>query len=667
MESEFRRSIRNRVASLSIPILLGVICWGLPSGVAAQAFPEFPHVENLTEGFRVEQSFSSVAVAPSDSEYLYLGTNRGEIYTSTDGGDSWVEHHLVKFPRVSEFPLRPHLGVNQGMHQFLGAAPSTIPLNRFASVYGWPGTTQWDLPDLIPSDLMDPEPFRIDEVVPPGVTLTDQFATGTVDRLFERNLSWRYLDEMPPRFGFVPPVYRSGRRKQLDVRWLTVHPDDPETAFAVTNDGLFRTKDGGYSWVREFDNPLADRRVSHHVAMYPEDDDIRFLCTQHGLFVTKDDGETYSKVEDSIIARIGCFYVNFHPERPRELWVGTVFGVWVSKDFGETFDLQFYTRVPGQIQIKRVTFDPNDPSNIVLGSNEIAFLSRDGGDSFRRVGVYSFTKQQIVNVTFGREPGHILVATERDIWRTTDWGESWEALYFGDIGFLTKWAFFPYGVDGPLWVLSQAELLSLQRTSPTGMKPGEVDRMKELFEREPSMGATIMQALRSHDAYRPVLNRRRRKARLRNLAPKLQAVGAYRDVNAEFIKRGRLYDASLAAEDGLPRAYATEGVFEDWHFELWGNWDLGALIFNREMLPSGKSFQLNEKLARRLREDIRLVYGERRRIQIKQIADPSGSPRKKLLREMRVEELTELLDIMTRGWFSRYVEGKVDGVEGYGD
>ena len=629
----------------------------------AQGFPKIPQVDNLTEGFRIEKTFKSIAVAPSDPEVIYIGTTNGLIYTSKDGGDTWVEQDLVNRPRALGLKLKVREGLPVQVVEYGGESPN-LGLRHYAEVFNWPGTPLWQLPSLDPSTVMEPYQFRFDEVVPGDLALFEAQTGAQFEEFFSRDDLWRSAPPLAPQLGFGPRLQPANAGDKLTVNWLAVHPEDAETVFAATTDGLFRSDDGGYSWVREFDNPLADRRISNHVAFYPKDPNTRFLCTKHGLFFTDDNGETYSKVEDSIIQRIGCNYVTFHPERPRELWVGTVFGVWVSRDFGETFDLEFYTRVPGQIQIKKVEFDPDNPDNILLGSGRIVFLSRDGGESFHRLGVYSFTKQQIRNVLFSGEPGNMVVATDRDVWRTTDWGKNWESVVFGNTGWLIQWMTMPRGEKGPLWVLSEGELLELSAEAPRELTGAELDRLRSTIEDEPTITATMIQALRSHRVMRPWLNRKRKSARWSHLLPKLQAAGTYRRTEPKFVGRGLIYGSTGQTDGRFPRGLATRGDFDGWHLEVFGWWDLNQLIFDRRVMPSGQNFQYSEKLVRSLREDVQLVYSERRRLQIKMITENHGDARRRLMRRMRIEELTELLDIMTDGWFGRHVTREEQRVGG---
>jgi photosystem II stability/assembly factor-like uncharacterized protein len=90
----------------------------------------------------------------------------------------------------------------------------------------------------------------------------------------------------------------------------------------------------------------------------------------------------------------------------------------------------------------------------------------------------------------------------------------------------------------------------------------------------------------------------------------------------------------------------------------WGasfSWDLSELVWN----PDQTSIDSRAKLMTEMREDllsqISRIYFERRRLQIELIAGISYDPSDTLSKQMRVDELTALLDALTGGNFSKNI------------
>ena len=641
------RHARGRLHGWLLLLIVAVVVT-LPAPLWAQAFPKVPYVDNLTQGFRIEKHFNTFEFSPVNSDIVYIGTDDGYIYVSEDGGETWDEHDLVNRPEDRSFPLE----IREGLH---------LTPRGYADAYDWP-QENWELDELDPNTMVEPlgnAPGIPDKLT----TFFESYTSGQVNQLFNRQGGLALqLNALDSDLGHAPEVAPK-EGDNLVVNRLKAHPMDADKVFAATNDGLFRSEDRGHTWVREYDNPIESRRVVNHLQFSPKDPSLRFMCTSHGLMVTEDGGQTFSKVEDSILMRLPCYQITFHPENPKEIWVGTVFGVWVSKDLGRSFDLIHYTRVPGQIKIRKVAFDPNDPQNILLQSSEIVFLSRNGGESFRRLGFYSFTDQKMQRILFTNQPGELLVATDHDLWKSSDWGENWTSVLFGNVGWLIEMAIFPKGVDGPLWMLSESEVLRLHRQAPIDVDRGRLEQIKALIRREPSLSTTLMKTLRVHRVVRSELNDLRQKARWSHLLPEVHVAGAYRQISPEYLGRGIFYGAPDAGSGRLPKGQGTSGEFDDFHVEVFGNWDLASLIFNQQELPAGADFERNEEFARELRKSVQLIYTERRRLQIKQIITEEPDPRAGLMREMRIEELTHQLNTMTEGWFSAHIGQGVVNVE----
>jgi len=55
-------------------------------------------------------------------------------------------------------------------------------------------------------------------------------------------------------------------------------------------------------------------------------------------------------------------------------------------------------------------------------------------------------------------------------------------------------------------------------------------------------------------------------------------------------------------------------------------------------------------------DDVTRSYFERRRLQVELITDPPTEPKAQLAKELRIQELTAILDGLTGGWFSSEIE-----------
>jgi photosystem II stability/assembly factor-like uncharacterized protein len=212
------------------------------------------------------------------------------------------------------------------------------------------------------------------------------------------------------RYRLVGPS-RGGR-----VTTVTGVPSQPRTFYlGVASGGLFRTTDGGVTWV-----PITDSKVplgsTGCVAVSESDpkiiylgtgsDDVRSnVSTGHGLYKSTDGGETWKFGGLYDAGQIGA--VRIHPTNPNIVWVaaqGNAFkpnserGVYKTTDGGGTWQkVLFISDWVGAMDLELKPDNPNivyawmsrlerKPWTIISGSKEGGFFrSMDGGEHFTKI------------------------------------------------------------------------------------------------------------------------------------------------------------------------------------------------------------------------------------------------------------------------------------------
>ncbi len=136
--------------------------------------------------------------------------------------------------------------------------------------------------------------------------------------------------------------------------------------------------------------------------------------------------------------------LDYHPERPRSLYVASASGgLWITDDHGTTWRCVFEQE--GTLSIGDIAVDPNDPDTIWVGTGEAnnqrssywgdgIYKTTDGGGSWKNVGLPD--SHHIGRIAIDpSDSDHVLVAAlghlytanaERGLFRTTDGGESWQ-------------------------------------------------------------------------------------------------------------------------------------------------------------------------------------------------------------------------------------------------
>ena len=95
---------------------------------------------------------------------------------------------------------------------------------------------------------------------------------------------------------------------------------------------------------------------------------------------------------------------------------------------------------------------------------------------------------------------------------------------------------------------------------------------------------------------------------------------------------------------------------QDWGVNL--KWKVGELIWNGDQT----SIDSRSKLMVELRDDIinelTRLYFERRRLQMEMLFQPPQSDIERVEKELRLQELTALIDGLTGGYLSRCIKNK---------
>ena len=224
--------------------------------------------------------------------------------------------------------------------------------------------------------------------------------------------------------------------------WFATIGAGPDGLILAASDlsGFYRSTDRGQSWDVI---GLAQGLTSTHASgmgFHPSNPDILFLGTEDGLFRSSDGGESVYQVLDSgyitdikISAsepQIG--YAARHSE-----WNTNDGAIYKSEDGGLTWT-RASVDLPDGLRILKLTLDPNDADTLYLLSGEgrfasgpaTAYRSVDGGVHWRRIGdglgdvmdlaVAPADPATLYLTTFGEDEessGHLH--------RSTDWGDAW--------------------------------------------------------------------------------------------------------------------------------------------------------------------------------------------------------------------------------------------------
>jgi hypothetical protein len=183
--------------------------------------------------------------------------------------------------------------------------------------------------------------------------------------------------------------------------------------------------------------------------------------------------------------------------------------------------------------------------------------------------------------------------------------------------------------------------------SPLARADDEVARIMAKFDNEPTVRQVQLAAIEYYNVSPDTIQSLRSRARRKALLPGLT-------VGASTYKQS----SSLAVDDIVYRAIGI-ARFEDQNGAYYGantslTWNLDRLVFNAEELDVMSLIGIQDGIQR----EVTTLYYVRRRLQIEQLLNPPTTTSARIASELRLEELTGLLDAYTGGYFSKSIKNK---------
>jgi photosystem II stability/assembly factor-like uncharacterized protein len=244
-----------------------------------------------------------------------------------------------------------------------------------------------------------------------------------------------------------------------DIQAIAVHPDDRDVVYAATDDGPYRSVNGGDSWERT-DYPKGGARV-WSIIVHPANPKVLYAGTSPiGIFRSEDGGDTWRELpKPKVPERCSIPFAHrvmklaIHPKRPDEIFaVLEINGVMRSTDAGETWQdcnpglirlseqphLKNHGLCPddfeGMLDGHSIAACPRRPGSAVVACRMGLFQSDDGGESWRDLEL-----ARSAHLSYGRDvraSGHdpnvlfvgVGVSVKNDngaIYRSADAGRSW--------------------------------------------------------------------------------------------------------------------------------------------------------------------------------------------------------------------------------------------------
>ncbi len=324
--------------ALSLAALLGSGCQRSDAIVVIQLHPTNPNIiyvatndyiyktrdggqtwENLSRGM-THSRVIAMAVDPVYPATVYAGTKGDAVFKSYDGGHTWRSQRnglddATITSVVNQFVFDPA----DNAHLFVATT-----MGVFESVNGG---DSWQKRMEGMKEVLMVVTLALDTTRPQVMYAG---TSGGVYKTVNQAACWEKVNN-----GLVPPdVIKSSRA--LGVTAMQVDPHRPDTVYAATLNGIYKTTDGAQSWTR-IAQSLPDQMISAMVLDRSRPDTL-YVASREGVHISEDGGATWRALNRGL-ATLNIRSLAQSPTEPTIWYVGTNgSGLYRSRDGGETWE-----------------------------------------------------------------------------------------------------------------------------------------------------------------------------------------------------------------------------------------------------------------------------------------------------------------------------------------
>ncbi len=223
-----------------------------------------------------------------------------------------------------------------------------------------------------------------------------------------------------------------------EVRALALAPSDPATLVAGTDDGVYRTTDGGESWLRISPPSHADLINLDSLAVDPRSAETIYAGTWHLAWKTTDAGRSWRSIKAGMIDDSDVMTLTLDTRNPDHVFATACSGIYRSPNAAG-----LWSKVRGIPSSSRRTRafaqDPAQPTTLYAGTTEGLFVSEDDGRTWER----RTTPTTVVNAVVPLPGGVVLLGTDgTGVLRSIDSGHTFAPANEGFFGHLVARTLF---------------------------------------------------------------------------------------------------------------------------------------------------------------------------------------------------------------------------------
>ncbi|MFZ5800784.1 MAG: WD40/YVTN/BNR-like repeat-containing protein [Candidatus Omnitrophota bacterium] len=408
---------------------------------------------------------------------------------------------------------------------------------------------------------------------------------------------------------------------------------EKDEVYAATGDGLFISRDAGRRWNRIFQGMGEFDRNCLSIAVF---DGIIFLGTGKTLFLSPDLGRTWqraggapdnTRVTDIAVSSAAAYAAVsdgvYYSAAPFQNWQRIFVEFPEDENGAESDSLPEENGATAPAAINRITIDPHNSQRIFLATQSGIIFSEDAGKGWKKFPSAGILSREVKDILISQKDGAMFCANSLGVYRFSD--GKWESISAG-MPFRESFA-LAQAVDGEIWVAGRGGVYKLEQDHLRSS--AALHLRSSAFSNEPSIQELQKVAIDYAEVSAEKIKSWRRRASIKAVMP---------EVSLDF-------DRTVTTALGSTYDRAAIGP-QDWGVNL--KWNVGELIWNNDQTSIDSRSKLMVELRDDILNELTRLYFERRRLQME-----TGENSE---RDLRIQELTALIDGLTGGYFSRAIK-----------
>ncbi|MES2564068.1 MAG: hypothetical protein V4637_15245 [Pseudomonadota bacterium] len=226
--------------------------------------------------------------------------------------------------------------------------------------------------------------------------------------------------------------------------------------------GLFRTTAGDGQW-QSLTKGLPDNLEAHALVVHPTEPDVIYVGTQDGPYRSTNGGDSWARLDFPVRGAV-VWSLAFHPTQPKVMYAGLApVGIYRSEDGGDSWKQLTSAKSPEHCfmganfptRTTRIAIDPGKPDDVYAALEVSGVIrSTDGGETWKdmsapliklseqphlksRIGSDTEAEGMLDSHALAVSQGKAFLAVRMGLFESEDRGESWRDMKIGRFSPLT--------------------------------------------------------------------------------------------------------------------------------------------------------------------------------------------------------------------------------------